>query len=930
MSNLETTESKNTVKHDLAGSIEELIEFLLELGNKTGSIVLEVRGNDGRKLKYTIKWLGFLCSTLRIIEHDEAAVMADGTRRINDLRPENVLMDRDYLDEVYGILKAKLSSGVWLTTMGETVDPDSVEFQAKFNAMCDFPAAHLEELMQAVKKIINSLTTKDQHIEPEESDFLASPRFIQAQQARAYQLVLRDEAMHRRNYMAMLSKPYKSKAEIDELAKKIEIWVYIARIVNKESKDVVDRNIIGSVMASVIELDNGISEKTKQNIRTLNRRIQETHDLGRKLSASRFLMYLSDCFAEKDLEASQPTDKHHAFMAQPTGQPKAAEDRKRKYTSEQPSKEQYDKKPSTQGDASQQATIEFLVKTMTDLKSTVGQLSSLVRDDRKRENVNPNRNRYGEGRRYSDKRRSPEKRRTGDKHYANTATQPKKKSKKSVKTRHSSDSSDYDSDEYVQPKAYLARPASGVRGSSSTQPKPEGQVFDLYGRRPNDLDSDDDGPPPLEDSDDEDEGLPPLVPSDSEAEDIGWNNGESGLPAKEGYQSDASIGGLAGTIDRTYIKPESETDKVNQVDVLFEYSKYQDSRKPAVIMDRSAWIKLDREVAAYWSSFAKIVLQDRSGTPEELYDGLIYYVTDSDLLVKRLYDLILETDDDDLLTKYASTIRDEWHRLMCSIPEHYETALQNLLSRRRQGLLMSAGLSNDKSLHGSLGKWVCTTPTEELFSGSQLTGYYCTYQPHLNYQEKVFYGQSNELPEIKVLQDIAISDANPKDKACVLEEDQQTADDLVSLDLMNGVELNDLPKCRKDVTGKRHDLPAETPPVQIGLVQDHPVPSITDSGMTEYIPDIVVSSPTGQHEGRQLRPRSSIGKPDVWRPPRIALANPRIALTSKPARRAPPPRRSSAPALVLPEPVTDFDSETDSTPVSPPGRQATSTTTDRA
>ena len=180
------------------------------------------------------------------------------------------------------------------------------------------------------------------------------------------------------------------------------------------------------------------------------------------------------------------------------------------------------------------------------------------------------------------------------------------------------------------------------------------------------------------------------------------------------------------------------------------------------------------------------------------------------------------------------------------------------------------------------------------------------------------------------MQGIAISDANPKDKAYVLEEDQQNADDLVSLDLMNGVELNDLPKCRKAVPGKRHELPAETSPVQIGLAQDHPVSSITDTGMTEYIPDIAVSSPTGQHEGRQLRPRSSLSKPEVWRPPRIALANPRIALTSKPARRGPPPRRSSAPAVVIPEPVTDIESETDSTPVSSPGRQATSTTTDRA
>ena len=98
---------------------------------------------------------------------------------------------------------------------------------------------------------------------------------------------------------------------------------------------------------------------------------------------------------------------------------------------------------------------------------------------------------------------------------------------------------------------------------------------------------------------------------------------------------------------------------------------------------------------------------------------------------------------------------------------------------------MEAGTSRDKTLHGSLGKWVCTTPTEELFSCSQLSGYYCSYQTHRNYHGKVFYGQSNDLPEITVLRSLAISDTNPRykdifdknaalinDKAYVLEEDQ--------------------------------------------------------------------------------------------------------------------------------------------------------------
>jgi len=159
MSNLETTESKNTVKYDLAGTTEELIGFLIALGNKIGSIELESREN-GAKRKHIIKWIGFLCTNLRIIGHEDASLTGNGIRRINDLLPENVLMDRDYLETEMDYTKAKLPGGVWLSIMGEIIDSDQPEFQIKFNQMIDFPPVLVESLMKMVKKIIKLISIR--------------------------------------------------------------------------------------------------------------------------------------------------------------------------------------------------------------------------------------------------------------------------------------------------------------------------------------------------------------------------------------------------------------------------------------------------------------------------------------------------------------------------------------------------------------------------------------------------------------------------------------------------------------------------------------------------------------------------------------------------------------------------------------------------
>ena len=51
MSNLETTENKDTVKWDLAGSMMELIHYTIAVSNKLGSLVVHSRVN-GTKGKY--------------------------------------------------------------------------------------------------------------------------------------------------------------------------------------------------------------------------------------------------------------------------------------------------------------------------------------------------------------------------------------------------------------------------------------------------------------------------------------------------------------------------------------------------------------------------------------------------------------------------------------------------------------------------------------------------------------------------------------------------------------------------------------------------------------------------------------------------------------------------------------------------------------
>jgi hypothetical protein len=138
------------------------------------------------------------------------------------------------------------------------------------------------------------------------------------------------------------------------------------------------------------------------------------------------------------------------------------------------------------------------------------------------------------------------------------------------------------------------------------------------------------------------------------------------------------------------------------------------------------------------------------------------------------------------------------------------------------------------------------------------------------------------------------------------------------------IESTDRPvQGERDVNGERMTPPGKTLLTTTETVAAHIEMSPDISGVTEYIPDTVPTSP-----------KDDGGRRKSTRMPRIPLMTKardrarakRIELTYKPPRFGPPrlaSSKSSSP-LVIPEPRSDTDSETESTPVSPQGRPARS------
>jgi hypothetical protein len=377
-------------------------------------------------------------------------------------------------------------------------------------------------------------------------------------------------------------------------------------------------------------------------------------------------------------------------------------------------------------------------------------------------------------------------------------------------------------------------------------------------------------------------------------------------------------------------------------DVLSKYLTYSEDRQPAAIMNQNVWNLLSDEQKSFYSSFAKIDLQ-----PEDnrfLAQELILHIEDYELWVKRLVDLIQVTDDDALLNKHAANIRMIWRRQISSIPEHFEIALRKMLHKRRQNIMGRASLQPGQLLQCVNGYWVCQAPVSEVFSDNPITGYYRNFQTN----DAVEYGQSHELPvtiTIKSLESSKSATQALRDRHQLHMEmlDQMDTDHPIneleaaikrdheetlkaffkqrsteppvpgaSADsTMTGshiIESNDLPdQGEQDVNGERNELPGKA------TLTTSPVAALDEtrpdcSGETEYISDIVPASP----------------KDDKNRPRRSARM-PRIALTSQKPRFGPPSQASTTPkTLVIPEPRSDTDSETESMPASPQGRPALS------
>jgi hypothetical protein len=174
-------------------------------------------------------------------------------------------------------------------------------------------------------------------------------------------------------------------------------------------------------------------------------------------------------------------------------------------------------------------------------------------------------------------------------------------------------------------------------------------------------------------------------------------------------------------------------------DILTKYFTYSEDRQPAAIMNMRVWNILPDERKSFYQAFAKIDLQLEDN--RFLAQELILEIEDYEIWVKRLVDLIRETDDDELLSKHADTLRMIWRRQISRIPEHFERALRKMLYQRRQNIMGRASLQPGQLLSCENGYWVCRAPESEVFSGNPITGYYRNFQT----DELFKYEQSHEL-----------------------------------------------------------------------------------------------------------------------------------------------------------------------------------------
>jgi hypothetical protein len=537
-----------------------------------------------------------------------------------------------------------------------------------------------------------------------------------------------------------------------------------------------------------------------------------------------------------------------------------------------------------------------------------------------------------------------------------------------VQPRHESDFSESESDDDVVQQANLARV---VRPRMEKPLQPEGPVYNLYGTTPGDLDDDDEPPYLCHRSDDE--SHPIEVKTDAELAayikarhypDLTGSTMDElrmSLPVipvstsagdrRSTYGGNAAL--LAGLpyAGGPYGGPKG-VNGVVEYDIFTKYFTYSEVRQPAAIMNMRMWNLLPDERKLFYQAFAKIGLQMEDD--HFLAQELILKIEDQDIWIKRLVDLICETDDDEQLTKHADTIRMVWRHLLSVVPDSFEWALRNMMLKRRQNIMGIASLQPDQRLSCVNGYWICRAPESEVFSGKPITGYY--HNIHTN--ELFKYDQSHELltttiDTMGMETSTKVHDARERflgmmgqglpeprrtftELEAAIKRDlaetlksftEQSPTELPSPGVSAGVrmmglqiiESDDIPvQGERDVNGERMIPPGTTLLTTTETVAAH-IDSPDISGVTEYIPDTVTMSP--KDEGGRRR---------STRMPRMALATKaqdrarakRIELLFKPPRFGPPRRASSKSSspLVIPEPRSDTDSEMESTPVLPQGR----------
>jgi non-ribosomal peptide synthetase component E (peptide arylation enzyme) len=115
-----------------------------------------------------------------------------------------------------------------------------------------------------------------------------------------FKLIIKNEAMLRKDHMKLLTMPIRSKADVSAVTSTIEARILIAMIVNQKTKESIDRELTQSFMSTVAVLEN-VSERSRQAIKELQKILESKHSRDSPYPAYLFLLSLADYFDEKEI-----------------------------------------------------------------------------------------------------------------------------------------------------------------------------------------------------------------------------------------------------------------------------------------------------------------------------------------------------------------------------------------------------------------------------------------------------------------------------------------------------------------------------------------------------------------------------------------------------------------------------------------------------